>query len=88
MNIHSARPQASKSPAPVLGKSFRIERYGLTWSGSWTVENDDLVVTSRFGSRTIPVGATEDLDLAAQAVMGKIVIAWRRTLAPNYGRRK
>jgi hypothetical protein len=74
------------SPAPgaevrVAGRHFQIERYGLTWSGSWTIEDDNLVVSSTYGSRTTPVERGPDPDLAAQFIMGKTFMRGdRRTL--------
>lgn len=88
MNIQSVQPQVLDNAERALGKEFRIERYGLTWSGSWAVKNDNLVVTSTYGSRTIPVERAEDLDLAAQTIMSKIVVAWRQARAPTRDRRK
>jgi hypothetical protein len=88
MTIHSPQPRPQDAAKRDLVTKFQIERYGRTWSGSWTVDDDSLVVTSTYGSRSIPVGATQDLDVAAQAILGKIVVAWRRALPANIDRRK
>jgi hypothetical protein len=77
MSIGSLRSQESDVDMRVQPQAIRIESHGLVWSGSWTVENDKLVVTSAYGSRTTPMGQTDNLDSAAQAVMSAIIYAWR-----------
>jgi hypothetical protein len=72
----SPSPSATTEPAS-MARPLKIERQGQTWSGSWKVENDQLIVTSGYGSRARPVQATDDPNHVAETVLGTIIHAWR-----------
>lgn len=64
----------------VRRESVRVIRGDERWTGSWTVENGDLLVVSAYGSRTAPAGSSRDRAARAEAMLGEIVDA--RRVAP------
>jgi hypothetical protein len=77
MTIEGSSSQAAGAERLSNGHPLQIKRHGLIWSGRWRVENDQLMVTSGYGSRSRAVREAEDPSHAAEAVLGAIVAVWR-----------
>jgi hypothetical protein len=57
----------------VQRQAVQITRAGRRWSGSWTVEGDQLFVESAYGSRVARAGLALGRAKRAEAMLGEIV---------------
>ena len=67
-------------PAPKPGKHVQrndvvIDRGYRRWRGSWTLEGDQLVVISAYGTRSAKAGSERGRVKTAEKLLGEIVDA-------------
>jgi hypothetical protein len=69
------RPSLPKPETRVRAEAVKVTRGNRSWSGSWTVEGDRLVVVSPHGSRAAPAGKERGQAAMAAKLLGEIVDA-------------
>lgn len=77
MASKSAWHHVPKPADRVHRETVRLIRGDERWTGSWTVEDGEMIVVSAYGSRAAPAGSLRDRAARAEAMLAEIIDARR-----------